>query len=1516
MRTKTVKRLAILIAVLSLIGGTGFIGWKYQIERMSRDRLEKAKRAEEAGNFVEAENLYRQYRGVIPENVEVNIKYADLLLKGGRTSKRGEALAIYSGILRAKTGRDDVRRKLMQLKIDLGLLTTTTKSGMIIEGADLDLNVLLERPPGDDYGELLFLRGRCDEARGDWEKAAVGDAKHAGDYENAIKYNAPQRIEAYQRRAVLLRDRIKPPQPKKADQVIQGMVQSDPKNYKVYLARGQYLLSDPDQSKRASLRQAARDDFRKALQRAPAEPEIYLALAGTFDEEDNSERDKIRQILEDGRQKAPKSLELCKALARVELRARRVDKAMEILEDGVKKVPEPVLLRFLLAVLLADQKANSKLDAQIVELRKLDCNKSYLDYLTALYYININDFAKARQYLLPLQGDSGLPPDYKVLVNNRLAQCFEQLGEPERAQQFYRQALIDNPKDRNATLGRIPHLLEQGATEEAINEYRALVKDIPGVRLDLARLLIARNGQLRESQPADWSEAKRLIEEAGKAAPESVDPVILEADLLWGQGKADEALKVLEKARSRFPKSVEPWTAQAKRMGQQGRVDEALSLVDQAQRQLGDRVGLRLARADLWGKKTGPQVLQVWNDLSQNMRKFSKVDRRRLLVGLAAISRQRDPAQAGRLLSQLAEEDPDNIKIRLALFELALGSDNKDEIKKNIEQIRRIEGNEGMLSRYCEALCLIKQAEQARDDRKKQEELRTSARVLLNELLSRRRDWSLIPKAFGDLEEQELSQDRSLPENERRLTGTERKAKEESILNYYLQAISLGQRQPALVHRVVQLLFETGRGNEVVEFLKTLPAELRTTVDLARLAAQFAVEKNWKLAEQAARQVVAANPGDFEKQLLLVEILLDSGRQADAEKGGRQADAKKGGRQEAEVELRKAVDLSPRDPNRWVALVRFMVLTEQFVKAEQAIRDAEANLPQPQAPLALAQCCDLVGQAYDKGNGGEAAKKWYADAKRWYKKALAAQPDDLSIRYLLTEFFRRTNQVSEARSQLDAILKHRVGAKRPDIVAWANRERALRAASDPDYREVRKALSYFEPPGQPAAIGQEGKSLKDPEDLRVLTRVLELQKTREHRKRAIEILESLTEKKPASYEDQFRLARLYEMSHDWPKARATYDELSLQLKNTRDLENLSRRAFYLRAFAEGLLQQHRPGETQELIKAQQLIDEIQQLQPDALSTLALQVELDRAHNRLESAAKRIQDYADRPKQTPQALEILASLAEEKLSRMDLAEKLYRRAALSGASQGKITLAKFLGRHDHPKEGLDILEPLRSDTRATEVVVDACNVLLRGKSEPDPAQLNRGCGWLEQALKQKPGSVLLSVCLANLRERQERYQEAEDLYRSVIQLSDGNTAPGDLQTIVTSYNNLAWLMSVYDRKGHDALPYVNHAIELAGPLPDFLDTRGIVYLTVGDFQHAIDDLERAVDLAPTPHRYDLAPPPSSHMYFHLAQAYLAAGNKEKARQSLKAARIKGWEESGLHPLEKDAYQKVLAELGVP
>jgi Flp pilus assembly protein TadD len=151
-----------------------------------------------------------------------------------------------------------------------------------------------------------------------------------------------------------------------------------------------------------------------------------------------------------------------------------------------------------------------------------------------------------------------------------------------------------------------------------------------------------------------------------------------------------------------------------------------------------------------------------------------------------------------------------------------------------------------------------------------------------------------------------------------------------------------------------------------------------------------------------------------------------------------------------------------------------------------------------------------------------------------------------------------------------------------------------------------------------------------------------------------------------------------------------------------------------------------------------------------------------------------------------------------------------------------------------------------------------------------------------------------IALGNLRERQGRFQEAEDLYLREIKQSGGD---------VIALNNLAWLMTLRNEKGGRALELINRAIALKGPIPELLDTRGIIYMRAGNIQRAVADLNRASQLDPT-----------GPKLFHLAQAHLQASNRQDATQILAKARAKGLTLEDLHPLEATAYQKILDDLG--
>jgi len=1481
MTATTIKRLAILIVILGLIGGAAILAQQYQLTKMAASVAARAKLAEKTGKLPEAESLYQQHLEVVPSDTDTKIQYADLMAKSDNALKQQEAIGLYSNILKRYGGLSDVRRKRMDVEYklrnfraardDLAILLPIDNGGpeLVLTNAD---------------GELLFKMGRCCEADGD-------DIKATRYYRAAIKTRAAQRLEAYQRLASLLRKT--PRHEKEADQLIEEMVDSDRENYQVYLERGRYrslqAQAETD-SRRSQLLATAREDFQKAASLAPGVPEIVLELAKTV-ATDKAGRSNARQILENGLNAAPKSVELYQALANIALEDGQADEAIATLERGLKAQPESLQLHLVLAEILAQHGSAGKLLLQIEELKKLGCALNYIQYFMANYHAILHQYQKARQILVPLLAEMNSRSRLAVQVNLLLARCYSQLGETQMEQDAYGRVLSASSGNVGAKLGYINTQMQQGDLDSAIQGYQELVGRVPEARTALARLLITRNRQ-RSAVERDWDEVERLVDDAGKTAPDSVAPLVLRADLVLARDptKIAEARTILREARKRFAKDKgvelwtaearvisEAWNAQADPIAKQKNLNDALALLDEAQRQIGDQVEIRLQRAQLWVAKMGPQAGPGLSELAQNIETFSKDDRRKLLYALAGeLVRLQNFEQAIRLWSQLAEDDPGDIRLRSILVDLAIQLGNKEEIEKNIAQIERIEGDEGIQSRYWKVRYSIWQINQVGDPKTRQE-LRSKARASLTELRARRPDWSIIPRTLAGLDEQELEQG-GLDEKQKR-------EKLESIVSTYIEAINLGQRDSVIVGHTVELLFAQGRGSEALALFNRIPLPSQPASDLRRKVAQIAVDhQDFEGAETMARKTVAANPGSFKDRLWLVEILQARGLQAAAEQ-----------------ELRNAVDLSKGDPDRWIAMVRwYSVSTKQPDKAEQTIREAEKNLPKAKTPMALAQCCELMAQYEAANNEAAKVKKWYGEAEKWYEKDRAAQPNDLPITRRLTDFFIRTKQLEKVSSLLNAVLKNGDG-KNSNLTVWARRMLALTLASGTDPKRLKEALSLVEPRDEPAQAG--ANATEDPDDLRILTRVLEAQGTPEHRARAVKLLQSLVTQNIATAEDRFRLARLMDTGGDWPGARELYRELIARTDNVRDLETLNRRPIYLSHFANALLRHHQPGDDQNLAEVDVVIGKLKRLQPNTLEVLALEVERLRLQNQLEKVDELLQSFASRPDLTLGAHAKIAETAEA-LGRFELAEKLCQGIVnrWPDLPQAKVALIAFLARRGRVKDALDLCEPLWKAGREPETLARLSFGALVAASNSkvpnakDPAQVSRVADWLEQAVAKNPTSTTLLLGLANLREQQGRYPDAEKLYKRAIDNGDRGGI---------SHNNLAWLMAFEDRNGMTAaLEYINQAIGLRGRMPDFLDTRGIIYLTAGDKQRAIQDLEDAVAGDPAPEKF-----------FHLAQAYLQVHDKEKAKQNLEKAKSKGLAPSKLHPLEVPAYGKVVAELGL-
>ena len=224
-------------------------------------------------------------------------------------------------------------------------------------------------------------------------------------------------------------------------------------------------------------------------------------------------------------------------------------------------------------------------------------------------------------------------------------------------------------------------------------------------------------------------------------------------------------------------------------------------------------------------------------------------------------------------------------------------------------------------------------------------------------------------------------------------------------------------------------------------------------------------------------------------------------------------------------------------------------------------------------------------------------------------------------------------------------------------------------------------------------------------------------------------------------------------------------------------------------------------------------------------------------------------------------------------------------------RGCLTLAEFLGRAGRVDEALDWCEQA-AKAGVLQSAASLAVAVLQAGSALTPLQLQRAEKLLNDVLVKNPATPAVLTQLASLRNLQGNYLETEAVYRRVLEHQGRD---------ITVMNNLAFLLAFRTEKAAEALSLVNRAIDMAGPLPDLLDTRALIYLRLGTPNHALGDLDMAIQDAP-----------SASLYFHRALAQ-RVNDRAGAVDSLAKARALKLARESLHPLEQPAYDDLLAAL---
>jgi tetratricopeptide (TPR) repeat protein len=170
--------------------------------------------------------------------------------------------------------------------------------------------------------------------------------------------------------------------------------------------------------------------------------------------------------------------------------------------------------------------------------------------------------------------------------------------------------------------------------------------------------------------------------------------------------------------------------------------------------------------------------------------------------------------------------------------------------------------------------------------------------------------------------------------------------------------------------------------------------------------------------------------------------------------------------------------------------------------------------------------------------------------------------------------------------------------------------------------------------------------------------------------------------------------------------------------------------------------------------------------------------------------------------------------------------------------------------------------------------------------------------IHQMLQQQPESPVMNKALAILYQMRGMTSQCAEIYARVLESN-----PDDLVAI----NNLAWIICEEHNDYQKALALAQRGLQTTPDYADLLDTRGVIYYRMSEYQKAVRDFSRCAELYPEN---------SASMgitRYHLGKTFAALGQTDRAIDNLTYCLDAGRKYGGLSGSQMQEAQKLLEKL---
>lgn len=263
-------------------------------------------------------------------------------------------------------------------------------------------------------------------------------------------------------------------------------------------------------------------------------------------------------------------------------RTRQLDKAESVLREAIQADTKDPQRQILLADFLAEQKGLDAAEKQLLSAIKENPDEHQLRFSLAALYGQGKQLDKMEQTYREIISQAGTAPD-GLKARNKLATLMLLEGKRDEAGKLTEEVLKKNPRDNEAleTKGRLALMARN--SRDAIDAFRAVLKDQPAA-VDVLVLLaeahflndekdLARDHLLKalEFEPAyvpakvklaqfymntgNAAEAAKVIEDGLKTAPTNLDLLIAKTDIYAAKKDTKNMRKVIETIKTSHPQS-------------------------------------------------------------------------------------------------------------------------------------------------------------------------------------------------------------------------------------------------------------------------------------------------------------------------------------------------------------------------------------------------------------------------------------------------------------------------------------------------------------------------------------------------------------------------------------------------------------------------------------------------------------------------------------------------------------------------------------------------------------------------------------------------------------------------------------------------------------------------------------------------------------------------------------------------------------------------------------------------